>query len=1800
MLIDTKQDAFDMQRIKNRRFMFSPQTGELILGKQYKGRQLFASHAEEHASSGAAAPFDSFLRGWIGTGKEYPQGVIHFAPAVGSRNVELFNRAFDALEMFGKNGAVGGTVIRGFGESWEQPLQNIIPNTERSERMSEFEARPIELTATDTAGKVKEITAQLEQGVKDLFESERYQSYLKAMSKFHDYSLNNTLLIVMQKPDASLVAGYGKWRDEFERHVKRGEKGIKILAPAPYTIKRETEKIDQDTGRPVMGADGKPIMEQQEVKIPAFKVVSVFDVSQTEGKEIPDIAADTLTGSVEQYEDFFKALEQTSPVPIGFEKIESGAHGYYHLEDKRIALNEGESELQTVKTLIHEIAHAKLHDIDLNAPEQQENRPTRRTREVEAESVAYTVCQHFGLDTSDYSFGYVAGWSSDKEIKELKASLETIRKTASELIAEIDGHFTELQQQRTAQAEQTAGQDAAEQRPVFESLSPDKQQEIRDTVRDTLQMLVNTDIQISGAVSQETLDALAVQGYALQESVVLRQQQTEEHKDSIPAAEERNNTFAIYQLKSGEETRDYRFEPLERLRAAGLTVDRANYELVYTAPLSPLDTLEDIYRRFNIDHPADFTGHSLSVSDIVVLRDGDKETAHYCDSFGFAEVPEFLQQEQIAERWNGIDGLINDKPFMPEATPNAQANALIDHAERDGQRLGNAERGLIIRYHEALQDLPKTAALINELCENGFEQQHGYLNYLVKQRIDGEITAAEQERGSGQPLPPSLDPAVQPVVTILWSESDKLREGEQMPLARADALFKSLDDEKRSERERPGYTGGWYDKTKFRIDFTFQGERDNYEGRQDFGDGDGSLIEHIKAYHEHYAQDEGWKNYMLHNEGAEVWEKDKAEREMILNDFLPYLELHRNLYEMKQTAAQPLEMNDHLTPEQTAYFNAVLAHVDACRDKLNQGQRDLPELPSYEEYTRLAAETEAYKAHVREEIAQEAAAAGMTVEEYAANGYEPGEQPGGKPPKDIDAVVEQKLKEAGIEFTHFESAEQFDAWVKAHADTEKQQPEAPDAEAAEEALSNAGELTALERQSIEIAKSYESLPLSKKIEVIAQTFGCNSGTIGTSPCTGKWRGTSDISIRFDNGASLFIGNRRTPQAKTARVQNECVNSALLQYNPEIVAASKAAAIDALMKRKVKDNAIAAEKGLKPYTLLNVELNDGAGGKSGYLGWYYVTLAIDGKIHAHMETGLNHDIADGKVSEIPTRERYFTAGALKEADVDYVFNNVGFSSTSDLYSLPISDAVRERAEKTLAEREKAQLAVEAPDAAQNSQAAVRYYPINETAARRAQDVNSYRDYVPGSATAEYRAAVDRAAELAQAQKGRVDPMYHDKIDSLLDTYARKLAENRNNHYAIEARVPSILVAGGSNFPVRKKEKQNAARDRNMEEWQDIQGLLDKIRSTGMGGISADDPQAVAKLEAKLGNLVQSQETMKAVNAYYRKHGTLDGCTLLPPELLAELKADMAQSWHLDKSRPFQSYALSNNNAEIRRTRERIESLKQHEQRGYAEWEFDGGRVEANKEANRLQIFFDDKPDSDTRDELKANGFRWAPSAGAWQRQLNTNAYRAADNISCIQPATGERPTELQRKAQRTPPAQEQPEQQKELSPDAFMTGEKIQTPRGTFRLTSLSVEQMKEAGYSFHHQSDDGRHYIMTSNNIAFAVAVEQPEQTQPENYLKAAEMSTEQNYNMIDQQINNTPSVDELEEKAKRGELVSLSALAAAVKAEDGRTPQRDKDGKKPSIRAQLQADKAQAAKQPKKEKEQEAKRSVRQALEME
>ena len=293
------------------------------------------------------------------------------------------------------------------------------------------------------AQQVREITDKLEQGLKELFESERFKEYLKTMSKFYNYSFNNTLLIAMQKPDATLIAGYPAWQRNFDRHVMKGEKGIKILAPAPYKVQEERKKLDPATQKPVLDKDGKPVTETVEVTRPAFKVVSVFDVSQTDGKALPDIAVDELTGSVENYAAFFDALKELSPAPIAFENITDGAKGYFSHVENRIAIQEGMSEIQTIKTAIHEIAHAKLHAVTPGEKVAPEDKKDRRTKEVEAESVAYTVCQRYGIETSDYSFGYIAGWSSDKETKELKGSLETIRKTAAEMITGIDEKLKE-------------------------------------------------------------------------------------------------------------------------------------------------------------------------------------------------------------------------------------------------------------------------------------------------------------------------------------------------------------------------------------------------------------------------------------------------------------------------------------------------------------------------------------------------------------------------------------------------------------------------------------------------------------------------------------------------------------------------------------------------------------------------------------------------------------------------------------------------------------------------------------------------------------------------------------------------------------------------------------------------------------------------------------------------------------------------------------------------------------------------------------------------------------------------------------------------------------------------------------------------------------------------------------------------------------------------------------------------------------------------------------------------------------
>ena len=814
---------------------------------------------------------------------------------------------------------------------------------------------PILLNGQNSAERMKEITDRLETGIQELFESERYKAYLTTMSKFHSYSFNNTLLIAMQ--GGQLVAGYNKWRDDFHRNVRKGEKAIKILAPAPFKAKKEVQKLDAQ-GRPVMGKDGKPVTEVKEIQVPAFKIVSVFDVSQTEGEPLPSIGVEELTGSVERYGEFFKALEQTSPVPIGFEDIPGGSHGYYHLTEKRIAIQEGMSELQTLKTAIHEIAHSKLHAIDPEAPAiEQADRPDSRTREVQAESVAYAVCQHYGLDTSDYSFGYVAGWSSGKDLKELKASLETIRATAHELITTIDGHLAQLQKERQAQQEQPQAaplEQAAEQPDpdsVFSKLPPEQQQEMTDSVKAMLQTLIEADLKSTGEVSQGAKEAAQAQGFTIAGDGTLEQAEAPQE--------------AAYRLKNG----DYLY----------IQTSETGYDYTLYGPdYKELDGGQ-------LDNP----GLSLveAGKEILAIHERPAGTMEPLTGDGLDDFLEATEQANAIpqpQAWNGIDGLLNGKPFMPEASPADRAAALIELAEKNAPRLGSEERQLIVAYAEAVGDTDKVIGLINRLCEQGYELQKGQMDSFVKSEIGSEIVVANAQRQIAQ------NPAAEPVVTILWSESPHLKDGQQMPLHEAEAVFKELDSARRHEREQPGYTGHWYDKTKFRIDFTMQGQPDSYEGRQDFGDGDGSLIQHIRGYHEYYAQDESWKNHVLHHEGPEAWEADKAQRDMLLHEFVPYMELHCNLAAMEQEAQRPLRSGETLTPEQTAYFNAVLDYVKECRPLLNQGQYHLPEPPQLADFDQNLQD---YKKQIEAELEQEAAAAGLTLEEYVASDYEAPAQP---------------------------------------------------------------------------------------------------------------------------------------------------------------------------------------------------------------------------------------------------------------------------------------------------------------------------------------------------------------------------------------------------------------------------------------------------------------------------------------------------------------------------------------------------------------------------------------------------------------------------------------------------------------------------------------------------------------------------------------------------------------------------------------------------------------------------------------
>ena len=761
--------------------------------------------------------------------------------------------------------------------------------------------------------RMREIVDSIETGIKELFESDKYRQYLSTMSRFHRYSVNNTMLIYMQRPDATLVAGFNKWRDQFERNVRKGEKGIKIIAPTPYKKKIEQEKIDPDTKLPMLDADGKVITEEKEIKIPMFKPVTVFDVSQTDGKPLPQLASD-LTGNVQNYEAFMEALRRSSPVPIDFQPLTDGSDGFFSLDSQSITIREGMSEVQTVSAVVHEIAHSKLHNtktfevldtsytfeeaelfgkpalfldarvdssavpdglyryelrgtaddgiaaavdtsvetgfmgtIITTAPIEltsgfaslddsfvnfggnktikafyEEIHPeavqkSRNTEEVEAESISYAVCAYYGIATGENSFGYIANWSKGKELRELRESLETINKTSSELITDIDRHYAEIMKEREAELAvaapavdealylldgkqylhvqmseagiwdfsiydreslklQDRGFLDSPEMPIdqaqdviltemgmsgssVEMLSAEQMQDTLDSISAVAQAEAeqifaaynNADAAIEPPVQEAppmqapdngyvpdpsmSIEAMNAYGYTDADMLPLSKERAlelferdvpiymlyddnseamafeaediqlfsgcfgvsredwEAIKNEIPPMDvdlirqkreqafldSTGDTFAIYQLKRDDATTNLRFMNSEWLRSKGLEPQRDNYDLVYTGALNPserqIDTLEQIYQVFNLERPADFTGHSLSVSDIVALKQDGVISCHYVDIVGYTELPRFLKPEnylktaemQLEDDYGMIDGIVNNGPRQTEA-----------------------------------------------------------------------------------------------------------------------------------------------------------------------------------------------------------------------------------------------------------------------------------------------------------------------------------------------------------------------------------------------------------------------------------------------------------------------------------------------------------------------------------------------------------------------------------------------------------------------------------------------------------------------------------------------------------------------------------------------------------------------------------------------------------------------------------------------------------------------------------------------------------------------------------------------------------------------------------------------------------------------------------------------------------------------------------------------------------------------------------------------------------------------------
>ena len=712
---------------------------------------------------------------------------------------------------------------------------------------------------------LKEITDRIEAGIRDIFESgdmDKYRNYLRTMSRFHNYSLNNQALIHLQRPDATLVAGYNRWRDKFSRHVLRGEKGITIIAPTPYKKKIEQEKLDPDTKLPILDADGKIVTEEKEIEIPMFRPVKVFDYAQTDGKPLPERVASpvaNLTGSVENYEAFMEALRRSSPVPVEVKPLSADMDGYFSPKSQSITLREGMSEVQTVSAAVHEIAHAKLHNYGLQQAAERRHKG-RNTEEVEAESISFMVCAYFGIETGANSFGYVATWSKNAELPEFRASLDTIGKTANGIITDVEKHFAEVCKERgielpkdteyelvtipPSRADALAfaadyaaflrrglnvpdSADSPTAEAVADRLLAGEDAELRKELEDFVKLADEIGIddgshglleRFNGLFRQEwrakegpqpevkaEMDEKMTelpplpeleQGYPMPDTSVgfleMYQYGYTDGNTMLPLTKERamelfmqdvpvfllygDNTeamaldaedisshtgvfgvereewdavrgvvtlseqadteklflensqdaFLIYQIRRGGELDAYRFMNYDYLQSKGVTPERGGYDAIYTGGFMDYGNaranLDMIYQRFNVDHPADFKGHSLSVSDIVALKQNGVVSCHYVDSIGFRELPNFLKPENylknaemlLEDDYGMIDGVINNGPKQPtvadlEAQVKAGFSISLTELAAASRREGQKKKKSVLEQLKAKAQEPSAA-----------------------------------------------------------------------------------------------------------------------------------------------------------------------------------------------------------------------------------------------------------------------------------------------------------------------------------------------------------------------------------------------------------------------------------------------------------------------------------------------------------------------------------------------------------------------------------------------------------------------------------------------------------------------------------------------------------------------------------------------------------------------------------------------------------------------------------------------------------------------------------------------------------------------------------------------------------------------------------------------------------------------------------------------------------------------------------------------------------------------------------